>query len=56
MVEASSPSHEELPEEAEAHLRWLVEESGEFPDLPGLDEMQPDQVDSMGGGSTRPRI
>jgi Phosphotransferase enzyme family len=50
MVEASSPSQEELHEEAEAHLRWLVEESGEFPDLPTLDELQPDQVASLGGG------
>jgi fructosamine-3-kinase len=50
MVEASSPSQEEPHDEAEAHLRWLVEESGEFPDLAGLDEMQPDRVDSMGGG------
>ncbi len=50
MVEASSPSQGELHEEAEAHLRWLVEESGEFPDLPTLDELQPDQVDSLGGG------
>ena len=51
MAEASSASQEELHQEAEDHLRWLIEESGEFPDLPGLDQLEPDQVDSMGGGA-----
>ena len=50
MAKTSSDSQPELRQEAEAHLRWLLEESGEFPDLPGLDQMEPDQVDSMGGG------
>jgi fructosamine-3-kinase len=50
MAETSSDSQQEPQQEAEAHLRWLLEESGEFPDLPGLDQMAPDQVDSMGGG------
>jgi fructosamine-3-kinase len=51
MAEASSASQEEPHQEAEDHLRWLIEESGEFPDLHGLDQLEPDQVDSMGGGA-----
>jgi aminoglycoside phosphotransferase (APT) family kinase protein len=31
-------------------LRWVLEDSGEFPDLPGLDRMAPDQVVALGGG------
>jgi aminoglycoside phosphotransferase (APT) family kinase protein len=31
-------------------LRWVLEDSGEFPDLPGLDEMAPEQVVELGGG------
>jgi fructosamine-3-kinase len=50
MAEASEASQDELKQQAEAHLRWLLEESGEFPDLPDLDQMKPDQIDSMGGG------
>jgi fructosamine-3-kinase len=50
MAEASEASQDELQQQAEAHLRWLLEESGEFPDLPDLDQMEPDQIDSMGGG------
>jgi hypothetical protein len=50
MAEASSPSQQELRREAEAHLRWVLEESGEFPELSGRDQMRPDQVDSLGGG------
>jgi fructosamine-3-kinase len=50
MAETSEASQGELHQEAESHLRWLLEESGEFPDLPGLDEMRSDQIDSLGGG------
>jgi aminoglycoside phosphotransferase (APT) family kinase protein len=45
-----STSQEELHQKAEAHLRWVIEESGEFPDLPDLDQMPPEQVVSLGGG------
>jgi aminoglycoside phosphotransferase (APT) family kinase protein len=31
-------------------LRWVLEDSGEFPDLPGLDQMAPEQVVELGGG------
>jgi fructosamine-3-kinase len=50
MAEASSRSPEELRRNGAAHLRWVLEESGEFPDLPGIDRMSPDQVVSLGGG------
>jgi len=50
MAETGEASQEELHQEAESHLKWLLEESGEFPDLPGLDEMRSDQIDSLGGG------
>ena len=50
MAEASEASQDQLQQEAEAHLRWLLEESGEFPELPDLDQLEPDQIDSMGGG------
>jgi fructosamine-3-kinase len=50
MAEASSTSQEELRRYGAGHLRWVLEESGEFPDLPGLDQMSPDQVVSLGGG------
>jgi fructosamine-3-kinase len=33
-----------------AQLRWVLEESGEFPDLPGTKQMRPDQVVALGGG------
>ena len=50
MGEDSEASQDELHQEAEAHLRWLLEESGEFPELPDLDQMKPDQIESLGGG------
>jgi fructosamine-3-kinase len=50
MAEASEASQDQLQQEAEAHLRWLLEESGEFPELPDLDQLEPEQIDSMGGG------
>jgi fructosamine-3-kinase len=50
MPKANSDSKEELQQKAETHLRWLLDDSGEFPDLPGLDQLHPDQVESMGGG------
>jgi fructosamine-3-kinase len=31
-------------------LRWVLEESGGFPDLPGLDQLTPEQVVELGGG------
>jgi hypothetical protein len=31
-------------------LRWVIDESGEFPDLPKFDQLTDDQVVSMGGG------
>ena len=31
-------------------LRWVLEDSGEFPDLPGLDQLAPEQVVELGGG------
>jgi len=31
-------------------LRWVLEDSGEFPDLPGLDQLTPEQVVKLGGG------
>jgi len=55
MAEASYASQREQQQEAEAHLRWLLEESGEFPDLPGLNEMRSDQIDSLGGGADSAR-
>jgi aminoglycoside phosphotransferase (APT) family kinase protein len=36
--------------EQRAHLRWVLAESGEFPDLPELDRITPDDVVPMGGG------
>jgi len=47
---ADSASQDELQQEAQAHLKWLVEESGEFPDLPGIDQLGPDQIEPLGGG------
>jgi fructosamine-3-kinase len=49
MAEAGS-THEELRRGGAAALRWVLDESGQFPDLPGLDEMSPEQVVSLGGG------
>jgi aminoglycoside phosphotransferase (APT) family kinase protein len=34
----------------EPSLRWVLEDSGEFPDLPGLHQMAPEQVVELGGG------
>ena len=34
----------------EPSLRWVLEDSGEFPDLPGLDQLTPEQVVELGGG------
>src|SRR5829696_9490530 len=31
-------------------LRWVLEDSGAFPDLPGLDQLAPEQVVELGGG------
>jgi aminoglycoside phosphotransferase (APT) family kinase protein len=31
-------------------LRWVLQDSGEFPDLPGLDQLTPEQVVELGGG------
>jgi fructosamine-3-kinase len=31
-------------------LRWVLEDSGEFPDLPRLDQLTPEQVVELGGG------
>jgi hypothetical protein len=31
-------------------LRWVLQDSGEFPDLPGLDQLAPEQVVELGGG------
>ena len=31
-------------------LRWVLEDSGEFPDLPELDQLTPEQVVELGGG------
>jgi aminoglycoside phosphotransferase (APT) family kinase protein len=31
-------------------LRWVLEDSGEFPDLPELDHLTPEQVVELGGG------
>jgi hypothetical protein len=45
MAEASSASSEELHQEADDHLRWLLDESGEFPDLlAGFWETYPSEV------------
>jgi hypothetical protein len=45
MAEASSASSEELHQEADDHLRWLLDESGEFPDLlAGFWETCPNEV------------
>lgn len=35
---------------SETYLRWVIDESGEFPDLPKFDQLTDDQVVSMGGG------
>ena len=45
-----SPSQDELRQQGKAHLRWVLEESGEFIDLPSLDEMSPEQVVELAGG------
>jgi fructosamine-3-kinase len=45
-----SPSQDESRQQGEAHLRWVLEESGEFIDLPRLDEMSPEQVVELAGG------
>jgi S-adenosylmethionine:diacylglycerol 3-amino-3-carboxypropyl transferase len=50
MAEASSTSSEALRQSGAAHLRWVLEQSGEFPDLPGLNQMSSDRVVSLGGG------
>jgi aminoglycoside phosphotransferase (APT) family kinase protein len=34
----------------EPSLRWVLEDSGAFPDLPGLDRLTPEQVVELGGG------
>ena len=34
----------------EPRLRWVLQDSGEFPDLPGLDQLAPEQVVELGGG------
>ena len=31
-------------------LRWVLDESGAFPDLPGPDQLAPEQVVELGGG------
>jgi aminoglycoside phosphotransferase (APT) family kinase protein len=31
-------------------LRWVLQDSGEFPDLPELDQLPPEQVVELGGG------
>jgi fructosamine-3-kinase len=31
-------------------LRWVLQDSGAFPDLPGLDQLTPEQVVALGGG------
>src|SRR5215218_6998922 len=31
-------------------LRWVLDDSGEFPDLPGFDQLTPEQVVELGGG------
>jgi aminoglycoside phosphotransferase (APT) family kinase protein len=49
-VIGESGRQDELRRSGAAHLRWLLEDSGEFPDLPGLDQMTPEQVVSLGGG------
>ena len=36
--------------EARPSLRWVLEDSGAFPDLPGLDQLTPEQVMELGGG------
>ena len=45
-----SPSWRELPGDPTAQLTWVLEESGEFPDLPGAKQLAPDQVVSLRGG------
>ena len=34
----------------EPDLRWVLNDSGAFPDLPGLDQLTPEQVVELGGG------
>jgi hypothetical protein len=43
-------SQEQSNRKGEAHLRWVLEESGEFTHLPKLDQMSEDQVVEMAGG------
>ena len=43
-------SQEQSTRNGEANLRWVLEESGEFTDLPKLDQMSEDQVVEMAGG------
>jgi aminoglycoside phosphotransferase (APT) family kinase protein len=45
-----SVSSGELPENPTAQLTWVLDESGEFPDLPPTHELAPDQVVSLRGG------
>jgi fructosamine-3-kinase len=43
-------SQEESTANGKTHLRWVLEESGEFTDLPKLDQMSEDQIVEMAGG------
>src|SRR4051794_39601944 len=47
---AEAASQDNFRRNGGADLRWVLEDSGEFPDLPGLDQMRPEQVVSLGGG------
>jgi fructosamine-3-kinase len=49
-LSAETASEENLRRDGAAHLRWVLDDSGEFPDLPGLDQMTAEQVVSLGGG------
>jgi hypothetical protein len=49
-LEHAPPSVRRSWVEVGPSLRWVLEDSGEFPDLPELDQLTPKQVVELGGG------
>jgi aminoglycoside phosphotransferase (APT) family kinase protein len=49
-LEHAPPSARRSWVEVGPSLRWVLEDSGEFPDLPELDQLTPEQVVELGGG------
>src|SRR5215216_2513123 len=49
-LEHAPPSVRRSWVEVGPSLRWVLEDSGAFPDLPELDQLAPEQVVELGGG------